>query len=135
MCNWCISFSMHTLSCQGQRYAGLLIAVTCKGLVIKFSKGMEPKKILGKEGWYEKIPHQGQGSWISASFISASYTHASGSSSRIIYICIVDTCIMHISIGIKDNRYLHHTYMHQGQGSRVIDTCNMHICASYTPAS
>ena len=35
--------------------------------------------------------HQGQGSWIYASFISASYTYASGS--RIIYICIVDTCI------------------------------------------
>ena len=78
----------------------------------------------------EKIPHhgymhQGQGSWIYASFISASYTYASGS--RIIYICIVDTCIRQTFIGIKDHRYVHHTYMHQGQGSMIIDTCNIHI--------
>ena len=45
---------------------------------------------------HEKIPHhrymhQGQRSWIYASFIPASYTHASGS--RIIGICIIHTCI------------------------------------------
>ena len=44
----------------------------------------------------EKIPHhrymhQGQRSWIYASFIPASYTHASGS--KIIDICIIHTCI------------------------------------------
>ena len=83
----------------------------------------------------EKIPHhgymhQGQGSWIYASFISASYTYASGS--RIIYICIVDTCIRQTFIGIKDHIYVHHTYMHQGQGSRIIDTCNIHTCIMQT---
>ena len=45
---------------------------------------------------HEKIPHhrymrQGQRSWIHASFIPASYTHAS--QSRIIGICIIQTCI------------------------------------------
>ena len=74
--------------------------------------------------------HQGQGSWMFASFISASYTHASGS--RIIYICIADTCVMQIFIGIKDHRYVHHTYMHQGQGSRIIDTCNIYTCIMHT---
>ena len=55
----------------------------------------------------------------------ASWLHAPGS--RIIYSCIKDTCIMQIFIGIKDHRYVHHTYMHQGQGSRIIDTCNIHM--------
>ena len=77
-----------------------------------------------------RITHQGQLSFIFASFISASYTHTSGS--RIIHIYIVDTCIMQIFIGIKDHRYVHHTYMHQGQGSRIIDTCNIHMCIIHT---
>ena len=76
------------------------------------------------------ITHQGQGSLIYASFISASYTHTSGS--RIIHIYIVDTCIMQIFIGIKDHRYVHHTYMHQGQRSRIIDSCDIHMCIIHT---
>ena len=111
MCNWCISFSMHTLSCQGQRYAGLLIAVICKGLVIKFSKGMEPKKILGKEGWYEnsRIRVKDHG------YMHHSYLHHTNMhQDQVSYIFVL--CIMQIFIGIKDQRYVHHTYMHQGQG-------------------
>ena len=82
-----------------------------------------------------------------ASFIPASYTHASGSriiyiyaswipaymhqgqGSRIIdisiiirlkdhrYICIIHTCISPTYIRFKDQRYVHHTHMHQDQGS------------------
>ena len=63
----------------------------------------------------EKAPHhrymlQGQGSWIYASFIPASYAHASGS-------MIIDTCII---------------YMHQGQGSWIYAT---YIHASCTHVS
>ena len=101
----------------------------------------------------------------------ASYINASCTCIMIkehICICIVQTCIMYICIRvkvspcmknlphhtyiqsnvhkyviIKDNRCMHHTYMHQGQGqrstiyasymhasgSRIMDKCIIHICA------
>ena len=100
--------------------------------------------------------HQDQGSWTHASYIhasgsmiidtciknqcyAASHIHTSGSvkdrGSR-----IIDKCIIHTAIRIQDRRYMHHTYMHQGQGSlrhvsytqlsgsRIIDTCIIHTC-------
>ena len=92
--------------------------------------------------------HQDQGSWTHASYIhasgsmiidtciknqcyAASHIHTSGSvkdrGSR-----IIDKCIIHTAIRIQDRRYMHHTYMHQGQGSRIIDTCNIHMCIMHT---
>ena len=107
-----------------------------------------------------------------ASYINASCTYASCTCIMIkehICICIVQTCIMCICIRvkvspcmknlphhtyiqsnvhkyviIKDNRCMHHTYMHQGQGqrstiyasymhasgSRIMDKCIIHICTS-----
>ena len=62
----------------------------------------------------EKAPHhgymhQGQGSSIYASFIPASYTHASGS--RFIGIC--NASYIHASGSrIEDHRYMQHTYVH-----------------------
>ena len=69
---------------------------------------------------HHRYMHQSQGSWIYASFISASYTQES----RIIYICIVDTCIMQIFIGIKDHRYICASYIH-ASGSRIEDHRHM----------
>ena len=57
--------------------------------------------------------HQNQGSQICASWILTSCIHALGS--RIIYICIIHTCI-------RD----------QGQGLRIIDTCNVYMCIIHT---
>ena len=91
-----------------------------------------------------------------ASYINASCTYASCTCIMIkehICICIVQTCIMYICIRvkvspcmknlphhtyiqsnvhkyviIKDNRCMHHTYMHQGQGSKVNNICIIHAC-------
>ena len=52
------------------------------------------------------LMHQSQGP---GSQICASYTHASESR-------------------IEDHKYVHHTHMHQSQGSRNIDKCIIHAC-------
>ena len=53
---------------------------------------------------------------------------------------IIDVCIIHSCIKIKDHRCMHHTYLHQDQGSqmyasyihasrsRLIDVCIIHTC-------
>ena len=56
--------------------------------------------------------HQDPGSQI-----YTSYKHGSGQGSRIIDKCNTQTCIIHTCIRIKDHRYMHHTYMGQGQVS------------------
>ena len=83
------------------------------------------------------LQDQGPGSQI-----CASYTHASESRSRIIDMCIIHTCsivkdqgtqidasYMYVSGSrTEDHRYVHHTHMHQSQGSRNIDKYIIHGC-------
>ena len=39
----------------------------------------------------------------------------------------IDTCTIHTCM-LQDHRYVHHTHMHQSQGSRIIDMCIIHTC-------
>ena len=52
--------------------------------------------------------------------------------SCIIHICIMATCIcalyMYCTCTCIVRVFVHHTYMHQGEGSRIIDICIMHTC-------
>ena len=70
-----------------------------------------------------RIKHQG--SWIHTPYLRASCTHPSGSR-------IIDICILHPWVRVKYRRYMHHTYMDQVKGWRIIDTCNIHTCIIYT---
>ena len=68
---------------------------------------------------YHTYLHKDQGSQMYSSYI-----YASGS--RVIDVCIIHAsiriivvCIIHTCIKIKDHRCMHHTHMHQDQGSYV----------------
>ena len=84
--------------------------------------------------------HQDRGSYIYASWIHAymhpgqgsrSYIYPSYSGSRITGICIVRIGIIPIYIRDKDQRYMHHTQLHQDQGC-IMDICIINICIIHT---
>ena len=64
-----------------------------------------------------------------ASKIYAPYIHASFRIKVQDHMCIIYTCIR---VKVQDHRYVHHSHMHQSQGSRNIDKCIIGMCIMVT---
>ena len=119
--------------------SGLMLIDTCIILLLEspcsLVGSLVGSLVRNEKNPHHRYTHQGHRSQIYASFIPASYTHASGS--RIIYIkllwihasCIhasyihasgsriknIYTSYVHTYLRVKaqPNRYMHHTFMHQ----------------------
>ena len=100
---------------SGSRIYASYIRVKDRILLLESPCPLVRSLVRNEKTPHHRYTHQGHRSQIYASFIPAPYTHASGS--RIIYISIVDTCMMHPCI--IHTCIIHHENM---------QTCILHTC-------